>query len=49
MKYITRFKFILGLSKYNEDDSVYEQEERIFEPFKISNHLAVLADMWIAI
>lgn len=31
MEYITRTRFILGLSKYNEDDSVYEREEANLE------------------
>jgi hypothetical protein len=34
MEYFTRFKFILGLSKYNEDDSVgVREEEMIMKPF----------------
>lgn len=28
-QYITRHRFILGLSKYNEDDTVYEREETL--------------------
>lgn len=33
MEYFTRFKFILGLSKYNEDDSVSVREV-IMKPFE---------------
>lgn len=34
LRYITRHRFILGLSKYNEDDTVYEREEVFIEPHR---------------
>jgi hypothetical protein len=37
MKYMTRFRFLLGLSEYNEDDTVYEREEIYKEMFRDHN------------
>jgi hypothetical protein len=34
MQYFTRSKYLFGLSKYNEDDTVYEREEEFKELFR---------------
>lgn len=48
-EYFTRFKFILGLSKYNEDDSVSERDEEVIvEPFENYDRID-RANYWNAI
>lgn len=48
-EYFTRFKFLLGLSKYNEDDSVSERDEEvIIEPFENYDRID-RANYWNAI
>jgi hypothetical protein len=42
MQYITRCKFILGLSRYNEDDTAFEREEEMKVVEKVDKNISVL-------